>query len=152
MLDSRDKYTSMYRSGVGPCDLGSDGREGESSARKIHGMEKKLIKYKNCLSEKLHRQVVTAVKWGYPVSRSSCDKPKHELISLVCCGRLYAGTWRSDRSYVQNGFNIDAMVTDYNIVSSCRRAFCAICDRMANIFRRRVVCKKTRENISELNR
>ena len=41
------------------------GREGESSAWIIHGMEKKLIQLENSFSDKLHQQVITAVQWGY---------------------------------------------------------------------------------------
>ena len=45
MLDSHDKNLGMYSSGRGQegllCDPGSDGREGESSARIPNGMGKK---------------------------------------------------------------------------------------------------------------
>ena len=47
------------------------GREAESSARALNGMEKKkkLIQYENNFSDKLHQQVITAVQsvGGIPI-------------------------------------------------------------------------------------
>ena len=66
------------------------GREGENSARIINGMEKKLIRFENSFSDKLHQQVITSVQWGYSDSRLPCDKPKQGLIALICCGQCMA--------------------------------------------------------------
>ena len=66
------------------------GREGESSARMIIGMEEKLIQCENSFSDKLHQHVITAVQRGYSDSISPCDKPKQALIALICCGQYMA--------------------------------------------------------------
>ena len=51
------------------------------------GWENKLIQYENSFSDNLHQQVITAVQWGYPDSRTPCDKPKQAFIALICCGK-----------------------------------------------------------------
>ena len=118
----------MNRNGEGEkdplYDPGSDGREGESSARIIYGMEQKLIQHGNSFSDKLHQQVIAAVQLGYRIQ----DHPVTSLgrcswLALICCGQYIAvslpGQGDFDRSYAPNLFVFDALVTTCDCVDSC---------------------------------
>ena len=72
-------------------DLMGGGREGESSARKINAMEKKLIQCDNSFSDKLHQQVITAVQWGYPTQdHPVTSRSRRSWLALICCGQYMA--------------------------------------------------------------
>ena len=91
-------------------------REGESSARIINGMGKKLIKHENSVSDKLHQQVITAdYSGGIPIQvHSVTSRSRRSLLYLLWAiyGCQYAGTWRFDGSCVPNSFIFDALGTN----------------------------------------
>ena len=67
------------------------GREGESSARTINGMEKKTdITTRTAFRTSYTNKKITAVQWGYSDSRLPRDKPKQAFIALICCGQYMA--------------------------------------------------------------
>ena len=101
------------------------GREGESSARIINWMEEYTDRKSRTAFQKSYtRQLIKAVQWGYPDSRSPWEKPKQALIALICfLGNTYMDVSVSGHGdltvfmYVPNGFIFDVLGT-YCIDSS----------------------------------
>ena len=60
-------------------------REGESSARIIKGMGKKLIQHDNSFQTSYTHKNYSRVRWEYSEISSLCDKPKQALIALISC-------------------------------------------------------------------